>query len=1824
MSEGLRILIVEGNPAEANFIHEMLPRAGPLHFEVEPVQKLSDALARLEKKDIDLVLLNLLLPDSQGLQTFHTLQKSAPEVPVIVLAGSDDHELAIAAVQHGAQDYLVKGQVSVRPLIRAVRYALARKKAEDALRQSEIKFRTLVTTLPQKIFIKGGDYHYLSVNENYARDLGLKTEEVAGKTDYDFYPKELADKYRADDRRIMRKGQTEEFDEKYLQDGREVWIHTFKTPVRDESGKITGVLGIFSDATARKQAEEALRESEERYRSLFEHMVEGFAHCRMIFENGEPKDWVYLSVNRAFEKLTGLKDVVGKRVTEVIPGVVETDPELFKIYARVSLTGKPEQFEMFIQALRQWFAISVYSPEKEFFVVVFDLITGRKKAEEALQQTHFCMENAGDGIFWLSPKGRLLYANKSACQRLGYTESELLGMNVFDLDPDFKPGDWEVHWEKLKRLGTMTFESHHRTKAGEVFPVEVNANCIQVGGRELNFAFTRDITERKQAEEAVRQSREEFKDLFDNAPVGFHEIDAEGRIVRVNNTELKMLGYSAGELLGQFVWKISTEEEISHQAVLAKLGGKLTPPTEGFERRLRRKDGSTFPVWINDRVLKLENGDITGIRSGIQDITERKRAEKELQERDMQLRLALNAARMGTWDWDIQTGRIACSSGHEALWGYAPGTFPGTSGAFNSRIHPDDVEGMRRAEQKALDGHSNYDHEYRVRWPDGTVRWVASLGQGFYGPDGRPARMSGVVMDITERKRMEAELTRERDLWRTLLDNSPDKIYFKDAQSRFIKSSKAQARQFGLNSADELVGKTDFDFFAEAHARPAFEDEQEIIRTGQPIIAKEEREVWNDGHVTWASSTKLPMRDSSGRITGIMGITRDITERKQVEADLEHERDLWRTLLDNSPDKIYFKDTQSRFVKCSKTMAVQFGVKSPDELVGKTDFDYFDVSHARPAFEDEQEIIRTGRPMIDKEEREEWKDGSVTWVSSTKVPWLDSSGKIIGIMGISRDITGRRQAEEAVRESERRFQTLAVISPVGIFRTDAQGQTTYVNPTWCEISGLPAAEALGVGWLRAVHPDDREKLAQAWQAAARAQSASKADYRFVHPDGNIAWVMGQAIPEKDGAGNAVGYVGTITDITARKQAEEALRESQAFYHSLVAQLPAGVFRKDPEGRFVFVSPGFCQLKGAKAEEFLGKTPREAAASEAARRDPAGLVSKYAAVGADHHRMIMQTGKPVELDEEYTLANGRKHFVRAVKIPVLNPDGKVIGSQGILFDITERKQAETALRDSEAFLNTVIEKIPHMIFVKDAKELRFVKFNKAGQELLGYSLEELAGKNDYDLFPKEQADYFTEKDRAVLRGREVVDIPEEPVQTREMGERIVHTKKIPIFDNAGHLNYLLGISEDITEHKRAAQKLAEALHFNQKIISDASVGIIVFKASGPCVLANEIAARTLGATVPRLLTQNFREVATWHGSGMLKFAEETLATNETRQCEANFTSTFGREVSLVCHFSHFVQNGEPHLLLIFNDVTEKKRLEAQFLRSQRMESIGTLAGGIAHDLNNVLAPLLISVQLLRDRITDDDGRKIIAALESNVNRGADLVKQVLTFGRGIPGERVMIQIKHIALEIKGIIRETFPKSVRLQMEIAPDLWKISGDATQIGQVLLNLCVNARDAMPEGGDLSLRAENAVLDETYTAANLEAKPGRYVVISVADTGMGMTPEVQDRIFEPFFTTKEQGKGTGLGLSTTLAIVKSHGGFIHCYSEPGKGSTFKAYFPVGAAAAPDVETAAAQKPGLPRGHNEMVLVVDDEDPIRNLLKQILERFGYRVLLAVDGVEAV
>ncbi len=308
--------------------------------------------------------------------------------------------------------------------------------------------------------------------------------------------------------------------------------------------------------------------------------------------------------------------------------------------------------------------------------------------------------------------------------------------------------------------------------------------------------------------------------------------------------------------------------------------------------------------------------------------------------------------------------------------------------------------------------------------------------------------------------------------------------------------------------------------------------------------------------------------------------------------------------------------------------------------------------------------------------------------------------------------------------------------------------------------------------------------------------------------------------------------------------------------------------------------------------------------------------------------------------------------------------------------------------------------------------------------------------------------------------------------------------------------------------------------------------------------------------------------------------------------------------------------------IIRDITEKMELERQLFQSQKMESIGLLAGGIAHDLNNVLAPITMAIQLLQERLPDDQSKRLIETLRSNADRGADIVGQVLTFARGVETEYSTLHIKEIIEEITSITQHTFPKTIEIVAEISDDLQTIRGNATHLHQVLLNLCVNARDAMSEGGRLSIEAENFTVSEEYACTIFDAKPGQYIKISVIDNGTGMPPHILERIFEPFFTTKEMGRGTGLGLSVMHSIVKSHSGFIDVHSEVGKGSSFVVYLPVHITVAAHEKADEAEE--IPGGNNELVLIIDDEESMRILSKEILENYHYRAITAKDGREAL
>lgn len=315
-------------------------------------------------------------------------------------------------------------------------------------------------------------------------------------------------------------------------------------------------------------------------------------------------------------------------------------------------------------------------------------------------------------------------------------------------------------------------------------------------------------------------------------------------------------------------------------------------------------------------------------------------------------------------------------------------------------------------------------------------------------------------------------------------------------------------------------------------------------------------------------------------------------------------------------------------------------------------------------------------------------------------------------------------------------------------------------------------------------------------------------------------------------------------------------------------------------------------------------------------------------------------------------------------------------------------------------------------------------------------------------------------------------------------------------------------------------------------------------------------------------------------------------------------------------------GPRSILAVNTDVTEQRRMEAQFLRAQRSESIGTLARGIAHDLNNLLAPIVTGAALLRMSDRDEATTEIIDAMEVSARRGTALVRQVLSFTRGVDGARVQVRLADVVDELVSIAATAFPKSITVRPAIAVDLWEVQGDPTQLHQVLLNLLVNARDALPQGGHIDIRAKNVDVGEGASIRGEALAPGRHVLLEVVDDGVGMDADLKERIFEPFLTTKDLGDGTGLGLSTVLAIVRSHGGVIDVSSQPGRGSTFGIYLPVQGEVDPD--RSEHGRPPAQAGADELILVVDDEAAITRMLGRVLSAHGYRVLTAADGAEAM
>jgi PAS domain S-box-containing protein len=561
----------------------------------------------------------------------------------------------------------------------------------------------------------------------------------------------------------------------------------------------------------------------------------------------------------------------------------------------------------------------------------------------------------------------------------------------------------------------------------------------------------------------------------------------------------------------------------------------------------------------------------------------------------------------------------------------------------------------------------------------------------------------------------------------------------------------------------------------------------------------------------------------------------------------------------------------------------------------------------------------------------------------------------------------------------------------------------------------------------------------------------------------------------------------------------------------------------------------------------------------------------------------------------------------------------------LGNAVERALEQKRLRDERKRMqqqlllqSTAVEAAGNAILVTN-RSGAILLANPAFTALTGYTAEEVLGKTPRVLKSgKHDQAFYRKLWKTILSGQTWRG---EFTNRRKDGSLFYDEHTItPVRSEGGEITHFIGIMHDVTKRNRVEERVQEQARMLDQahdaiIVCDIHTGQITFWNQGAERLYGWAAAEAVGRDIGKLIFAD--------PSALEAVTEQLLKTGEWHG-EHRHVSKAGEKLTVSSHVTLVRDaDGHPKSALVINiDITEQKDLEARFLRAQRMESIGTLASGVAHDLNNILAPILMGAAVLRRTEMPEADEAILSTIETCAQRGADIVKQVLTFARGAEGARLLLQPAHLINDMAKIAEETFPKTITVRTGFSQSLWPIEGDPTQLHQVLLNLSVNARDAMPNGGTLTLSAENFPVDEHYASMTPGAKAGPHVLFEVIDMGMGISREVIDKIFDPFFTTKEIGHGTGLGLSTVIGIVKNHGGFVSVYSEIGRGTTFKVFLPAKVGELAGVEQSVT--PALPPANGELLLIVDDEEPILQVARALLEGHGYQVLTAGDAPEAL
>ncbi len=817
----------------------------------------------------------------------------------------------------------------------------------------------------------------------------------------------------------------------------------------------------------------------------------------------------------------------------------------------------------------------------------------------------------------------------------------------------------------------------------------------------------------------------------------------------------------------------------------------------------------------------------------------------------------------------------------------------------------------------------------------------------------------------------------------------------------------------------------------------------------------------------------------------------------------------------------------------------------------------------------------------------------------------------------------RREAEMALRIAHGQLSQLMERSPVVLYVLKLDGDAIIpqlASEHIVELLGFTPAETLTYQWwLGRLHPDDREAALASFGETLEA-GTSRTEYRLQHKQGDYRWIDDSRRVLRDASGKPIEFIGVWSDISERKRAEEVLGRAAGTVardrrRSVRLELAILVLAAGSVYALAAAFGWFESLRGWFPARNLQQWHELMFA----------VIFAAAGLAVFAFRRWRETETELTGHQQVRTALGLLHDELDVRVKQRTAELRG-ANEALRSEIADRQRAVEALRVSEERFRSYFE-LGLIGMAITAPTLEILEVNDELGKILGYSGDELRGKKWTE---------FTHPDDIAASEAQYARISSGASDGYSQEKRYLHKDGRVVFATLavrcarrpdGAVDYLIALVQDITERKQAERALVESEARFRALAENIQEVFWITRPNRPGMdYVSPGYERIWGRTCASLYAAPLEWLQSVHPDDRDRIQAAVKAKQEAGTYDEEYRILRPDGSERWIRDRAFPVRGPDgtlqHMVGVAEDITESKRLHEQFLRAQRMEAIGTLAGGIAHDLNNILAPVLMVPALLRGAIKTESDQKLLDMIEQGAQRGSSIVRQLLTFSRGSGGERVSVQLRHLVKEMVGIMRETFPRDIAIEESAARELWPVLGDPTQLHQVLMNLCVNARDAMPDGGILRLAAQNLELGPADVQPHPQAKPGRFVALSVADSGHGIPAEIVGRIFDPFFTTKPPSKGTGLGLSTVLGIVRSHQGFITVASAPGQGTTFTIHLP--AANGDGADPGGAQPEVLPRGRGELILVVDDEAPIRAATRLTLEKHGYRVLTAGDGAEGL